>query len=175
MAIKSPIGVAFLGLGRMGETHLRNLLGLPGVKVVVVADPRLEAAEHGKALAGAEEATTDVERAINSPSVDAVVIVTPTNTHARLLEVAAKAGKAAFTEKPIALDLAETARVVNLIREARIPVQLGFMRRFDPGYARAKQKIDAGELGRIELFRALSRDTLSAESRIFAREWGTIS
>src|SRR6266446_5616532 len=76
MAIKSPIGVAFLGLGRMGETHLRNLLGLPGVKVVVVADPRLEAAEHGKALAGAEEATTDVERAINSPSVDAVVIVT---------------------------------------------------------------------------------------------------
>jgi myo-inositol 2-dehydrogenase / D-chiro-inositol 1-dehydrogenase len=159
MAIKSPIGVAFLGLGRMGETHLRNLLGLPGVKVVVVADPRLEAAEHGKALAGAEEATTDVERAINSPSVDAVVIVTPTNTHARLLEVAAKAGKAAFTEKPIALDLAETARVVDLIREAGIPVQLGFMRRFDPGYARAKQKIDTGELGRIELFRALSRDT----------------
>jgi predicted dehydrogenase len=113
----------------------------------------------GKALAGAEEATTDVERAINSSSVDAVVIVTPTNTHARLLEVAAKAGKAAFTEKPIALDLAETARVVNLIREAGIPVQLGFMRRFDPGYARAKQKIDTGELGRIELFRALSRDT----------------
>ncbi|HEV3210007.1 MAG TPA: Gfo/Idh/MocA family oxidoreductase [Chthoniobacterales bacterium] len=125
----------------------------------MVADPRLEAAERGKMLAGAEEATTDVERAINSPSVDAVVIATPTNTHARLLEVAAKAGKAAFTEKPIALDLAETARVVNLIREARIPVQLGFMRRFDPGYARAKQKIDAGELGRIELFRALSRDT----------------
>src|SRR6266436_2594949 len=83
----------------------------------------------------------------------------PTNTHARLLEVAAKAGKAAFTEKPIALDLAETARVVDLIREAGIPVQLGFMRRFDPGYARAKQKIDTGELGRIELFRALSRDT----------------
>ncbi|HEV3210665.1 MAG TPA: Gfo/Idh/MocA family oxidoreductase, partial [Chthoniobacterales bacterium] len=84
--LNPPFGVGFLGLGRMGETHLRNLLGLPGVKVVVVADPRLEAAEHGKALAGAEEATTDVERAINSPSVDAVVIVTPTNTHARLLE-----------------------------------------------------------------------------------------
>ena len=101
---------------------------------------------------------TDVEKAIDNPAVDAVVIVTPTNTHARLLEVAAKAGKAVFTEKPIALDLAETTRVVNLIKERGIPVQLGFMRRFDPGYARAKQKIDAGELGRIELFRALGRD-----------------
>jgi myo-inositol 2-dehydrogenase / D-chiro-inositol 1-dehydrogenase len=159
MATKSSIGVAFLGLGRMGETHLRNLLGLPGVKVVVVADSRLEAAERGKAIANAEEAVTDVEKAIDNPAVDAVVIVTPTNTHARLLEVAAKAGKAVFTEKPIALDLAETTRVVNLIKERGIPVQLGFMRRFDPGYARAKQKIDAGELGRIELFRALGRDT----------------
>ena len=69
------------------------------------------------------------------------------------------AGKAVFSEKPIALDLAETTRVVRVIQERGIPVQLGFMRRFDPGYARAKQKIEAGELGRIELFRALSRDT----------------
>jgi myo-inositol 2-dehydrogenase / D-chiro-inositol 1-dehydrogenase len=155
----SNIGVAFLGVGRMGETHLRNLNGIPGVKVVVVADPRLEAAERGKAICGAEEAMTDIAKAIEHPGVDALVIVTPTNTHAHLLELAAHAGKAVFSEKPIALDLAETTRVVEVIRERNIPVQLGFMRRFDPGYARAKQKIDQGELGRIELFRALSRDT----------------
>jgi myo-inositol 2-dehydrogenase/D-chiro-inositol 1-dehydrogenase len=155
----SSIGVAFLGVGRMGETHLRSLTGLSGVKVVVVADPRPEAAERGKAISGAEEALTDIEKAIAHPSVDAVVIITPTDTHARLLELAAQAGKAVFSEKPIALDLAETTRVVNIIAERGIPVQLGFMRRFDPGYARAKQKIEAGELGRIELFRALSRDT----------------
>jgi myo-inositol 2-dehydrogenase/D-chiro-inositol 1-dehydrogenase len=143
----------------MGETHLRNLAGLSGVKVVVVADPRREAAERGKAISGAEEALTDIEQAITHPAVDAVVIITPTDTHARLLELAAHAGKAVFSEKPIALDLAETTRVVKVIAERGIPVQLGFMRRFDPGYARAKQKIEAGELGRIELFRALSRDT----------------
>jgi myo-inositol 2-dehydrogenase / D-chiro-inositol 1-dehydrogenase len=159
MSAKSSIGVAFLGVGRMGETHLRNLLGISGVKVVVVADPRREAAERGKALAGAEHALTDVEQAITYPGVDAVVIVTPTDTHARLLELAADAGKAVFSEKPIALDLAETMRVVKLIQDREISVQLGFMRRFDPGYARAKQRIEAGELGRIELFRALSRDT----------------
>jgi myo-inositol 2-dehydrogenase/D-chiro-inositol 1-dehydrogenase len=153
------IGVAFLGVGRMGETHLRNLSGLSRVKVVVVADPRREAAERGKAISGAEEALTDVEKAIDHPDVDAVVIITPTDTHARLLELAAHAGKAVFSEKPIALDLAETTRVVRVIQERGIPVQLGFMRRFDPGYARAKQRIETGELGRIELFRALSRDT----------------
>jgi myo-inositol 2-dehydrogenase/D-chiro-inositol 1-dehydrogenase len=159
MSNNPSIGVAFLGFGRMGETHLRNLSGLSRVKVVVVADPRLEAAERGKAISGAEEALTDVEKAIAHPAVDAVVIVTPTDTHAHLLELAAHAGKAVFSEKPIALDLAETARVVKIIQERGVPVQLGFMRRFDPGYSRAKQKIDAGELGRIELFRALSRDT----------------
>src|SRR5271155_167284 len=112
----SSIGVALLGFGRMGETHLRNLNGLARVKVVVVADP-------GKAISGAEEALTDVEKAIVHPAVDAVVIVTPTDTHARLLELAAHAGKAVFTEKPIALDLAETTRVVNVIEQRGIPVQ----------------------------------------------------
>jgi inositol 2-dehydrogenase len=156
---KTSIGVAFIGLGRMGETHLRNVAALTQVKVVAVADSRHEAAERGKAISGAEAAFTDVEKAIAHPGVDAVVIVTPTDTHARLIEIAALAGKAVFSEKPIALDLAETARVVNVVRERGTPVQLGFMRRFDPGYARAKQKIEAGELGRIEIFRALSRDT----------------
>jgi myo-inositol 2-dehydrogenase/D-chiro-inositol 1-dehydrogenase len=69
------------------------------------------------------------------------------------------AGKAVFSEKPIALDLAETSRVVSLAREKGAPVQIGFMRRFDPGYAKAKARIAAGELGKLETFRALSRDT----------------
>jgi myo-inositol 2-dehydrogenase / D-chiro-inositol 1-dehydrogenase len=159
MAAGNTIGVAFLGVGRMGETHLRNLVGSSGVRVVAVADPNGEAAERGKALAGAEAALTDIEKAISYPGVDAVVIVTPTETHARLIEIAVRAGKAVFSEKPIALDLAETSRVVQLIREKGAPVQIGFMRRFDPGYSAAKAKIVAGELGKLETFRALSRDT----------------
>ena len=155
----NTIGVAFLGLGRMGETHLRNLTAISGVKVVVVADPAMERAERGRTMTGAELALTDPEKAIEHPSVDVVIIVTPTNTHARLIEAAANAGKAVFSEKPIALDLAETARIVQVVRGRKVPVQLGFMRRYDPGYARAKAKIEAGELGKLETFRALSRDT----------------
>jgi myo-inositol 2-dehydrogenase/D-chiro-inositol 1-dehydrogenase len=147
-----PIGVAVLGAGRMGQTHIRNLAAIPDAHVVAVA-------EAGRALARAERAFTDPLEAIMAEGVDAVVIVTPTSTHASLIEAAARAGKAVWSEKPIALELAETARVVETVRGTGVPVQLGFMRRFDPGYAAAKARIEAGELGRIEQFRALSRDT----------------
>jgi myo-inositol 2-dehydrogenase / D-chiro-inositol 1-dehydrogenase len=159
MERNGTIGVAFFGVGRMGETHLRNVVGISGVKVRVVADLNLEAAEAGRALCGGEAAVGDMEQALLYPGVDAVVIVTPTNTHAALIELAVNAGKAVFCEKPIALNLAETKRIVDLVREQDVPVQLGFMRRFDPGYTAAKAKIATGQLGKLETFRALSRDT----------------
>jgi myo-inositol 2-dehydrogenase/D-chiro-inositol 1-dehydrogenase len=160
-ALKDPsnIGVAVLGAGRMGRVHVRNLGAIPNARVVVVADPDAAAAERGRELARASRASTDPMEALHDPEVDAVVIVTPTTTHAALIEAALRAGKAVWTEKPIAQELSDTKRIVDLWRETGIPVQVGFMRRFDPGYARAKQMIDAGELGRIEQFRALSRDT----------------
>jgi myo-inositol 2-dehydrogenase/D-chiro-inositol 1-dehydrogenase len=155
----SSIGVAFLGAGRMGQTHLRNLAAIPNARVVVVADPNPDNAAIGRGIAAAERTSTDPAAAILEPDVEAVVISTPTDTHASLIETALRAGKAVWSEKPIAQELAETQRIVDLWREVDIPVQLGFMRRFDPGYVRAKALIDNDELGRIEQFRALSRDT----------------
>jgi myo-inositol 2-dehydrogenase/D-chiro-inositol 1-dehydrogenase len=159
--VKDPgqIDVAVLGAGRMGQTHIRTLAGIPNVRVIVVADPDLEAAERGRAIVRAERAIASPEEAILDPRVEAVVIVTPTNTHASLIEAAVRAGKAVWSEKPIALNLTETQRVVELVQRTGIPVQLGFMRRFDPGYVMAKERIESGSLGRLETFRALSRDT----------------
>ena len=159
--LKDPnsIGVAFLGVGRIGRTHIQTLAGIGNARIVVVADPDLAAAERGRDIARAGRATADPYEAIGDPDVEVVVITTPTSTHASLIEAALRAGKAIWSEKPIALDLAETDRVVTLWREAKLPIQLGFMRRFDPGYVRAKELIEAGELGRIEQFRATSRDT----------------
>jgi myo-inositol 2-dehydrogenase/D-chiro-inositol 1-dehydrogenase len=152
------IRVAVLGAGRMGRTHLRNIATIPNAHVVVVADPDEASAIRGQEIAGAARAVGDPLEAIADPSVDAVVIVTPTSTHATLIEAAMKAGKAIWTEKPIAQDIADTVAIVEAWRETGIPIQVGFMRRFDPGYAGAKELIDAGELGRIEQFRAYSRD-----------------
>src|SRR6516162_1941547 len=132
MIKEDTMGVAFLGLGRMGQTHLRNLAAISGVKVVVVADPARERAERGRTMTGAEIALTDPEKAIEHPSVDVVIIVTPTNTHARLIEVAADAAKPVFSDEPLALDPAETERVVQPVRERNVVVQLGLMRRYDP-------------------------------------------
>src|SRR5260221_2518145 len=159
MKNKEAIGVAFLGVGRMGETHLRNLTGNSGVKVVAGADLILERAERGRQMTGAELAVRDSAKALEHPAVDAVVIATSTGSHAELIKQAVVAGKAVWSEKPIALNLYDTQEVVQLVRERNVPVQIGFMRRFDCGYALAKAKIDAGELGKLETFRALSRDT----------------
>jgi myo-inositol 2-dehydrogenase/D-chiro-inositol 1-dehydrogenase len=112
----------------MGITHARNLASIPGIRVVVVAGPIREAAERGQAASRAERAETDIAAAINDPAVDAVVISTPTHTHAELIEQAARAGKAIWSEKPIALDLQETKRIVDIVRDTAVPVQLGFMR-----------------------------------------------
>jgi myo-inositol 2-dehydrogenase/D-chiro-inositol 1-dehydrogenase len=153
------LGVAVLGAGRMGQTHIRNLAGMPDVRLVAVADPDPARAEEGRTVGRALRAFTDPYQAIRDPEVDAVVIVTPTSTHAELVEAALSAGKPIWTEKPIALDLIASRRVAELARSTGVPVQVGFMRRFDPAYARAKQRIEAGEVGRIEQFRALGRDT----------------
>jgi myo-inositol 2-dehydrogenase/D-chiro-inositol 1-dehydrogenase len=156
---RAPIGVAVLGAGRMGQTHIRNLAGMPDVRVVVVADADHAAAEAGSGIARGARALTDPRAAIAEPDVEAVVVVTPTSTHAEMIEAAIDAGKPVWSEKPIALDLAASARVVDRAHATGVPIQLGFMRRFDPPYASAKQRIDAGELGSIEQFRALGRDT----------------
>ena len=102
----------------MGLTHLSNLMGIRGVKVAVVADMSLEAAQRGQAIANAERATTEIEGAIAAADVDVVMISTPTTTHAHLLETAVGAGKPVWCEKPIAQDLAGTRRVVELIAAA---------------------------------------------------------
>jgi myo-inositol 2-dehydrogenase / D-chiro-inositol 1-dehydrogenase len=157
--MKNSVGVAFIGAGRMGLTHAKTVGSISAARVLVVADPNLEAAERGQQLCGAERAMTDIEAAINLPGVEAVMIVTPTDTHAALIQMAAKAGKAIWSEKPIALTLEETKRTVEIVNQAGVACQIGFQRRFDPGYVQAKKLIDEGKLGKLESFRALGRDT----------------
>ncbi len=151
-------GVALLGCGRMGIEHARTLMGVANAKVVAVADPFEPSRAAAKALTRAEFEFVNPEDAINAPEVDAVLIVTPTPTHAPLIEAAAKAGKAIFCEKPVALDLARTKAALEVVRLAGVPFQIGFNRRFDPPFALAKQKLENGELGVVRQFRAVGRD-----------------
>jgi myo-inositol 2-dehydrogenase/D-chiro-inositol 1-dehydrogenase len=157
--MSETIGVAFIGAGRMGLTHASTLSSIAAARPIVVADLNLAAAQRGKELCRAEKAVDNLEEAIHTPGVEAVMIVTPTDTHAQLIQIAARAGKAVWSEKPIALTLTETQQTVEVVKKAGVPCQIGFQRRYDPGYVRAKQMIDEGKLGKIEAFRALGRDT----------------
>ncbi|TSA81805.1 inositol 2-dehydrogenase [Deinococcus detaillensis] len=154
----APIRFALLGAGRMGREHGQALLGLPRTRVVAVADPLPDAAQALAGLLRADQVYADPLDAIHDPQVQAVIIVTPTSTHAALIEAAAKAGKAIFCEKPVAADLVETERVMKIVQECGVPFQIGFQRRFDVAFAQAKQRIEAGELGTIEQFAATGRD-----------------
>ena len=151
-------GVALLGAGRIGTEHARNLAGIPQARVIAVADPNLEAAEAAKVLARGERVYADPKDAIADDEVEVVIVCTPTPTHALLTELAARAGKAVFCEKPIALELPATLRVMALVDETGIPFQIGFQRRYDVAFAEAKRRITAGALGQLEQFRAVGRD-----------------
>jgi myo-inositol 2-dehydrogenase / D-chiro-inositol 1-dehydrogenase len=148
--------VALLGAGRLGAVHARTLAGIPEVRLAVIADPRSEARELGERFGA--RCVPDPEMAIDDPEVRAVIIVTPTATHAPLIEAAARAGKAIFCEKPIALDVASTERALSVVEHTGVPLQIGFQRRYDAGFAEAHRRIQAGELGKIHLLRATSHD-----------------
>src|SRR6266436_1178804 len=139
------ISVALLGAGRIGQEHAKNLAAFPQVEVVVVCDPRIEGAETLRALVRAREVTASPEEAVNRNDVDAVVICTPTDTHADLIEAAAETGKAIFCEKPVALDLTRTQQALAAVAKKGVPFQIGF------------QRPDAEEFGDIDTATTLLR------------------
>jgi myo-inositol 2-dehydrogenase/D-chiro-inositol 1-dehydrogenase len=148
------IGLA--GAGRIGAFHAHTLIGLPAVDSIVVADadPR-RAAETARRL-GADTAP-DVD-ALFDAGIDGFVVATSTSSHAELIQHGVAAGVPTFCEKPISLDLTSTERVVDLVETSDVPVQIGFQRRFDPGYQEAARAVAAGELGFLHHIRAVTGD-----------------
>src|SRR5215831_2811734 len=155
--VRLKVGV--IGLGRLGSVYVRDLATrIPETIVVAVADTN-------RALADQIAAEFDVPRAYDSAhdliadgNVDAVVVVTPTDTHREIVVAAAQSRKPTFCEKPPAISLAECTAMVEAVNKSGTFFQMGFMRRFDPGYAAAKEKIKQGAIGRPVVFKSTSRD-----------------
>lgn len=157
--ISAPLKMGVIGLGRMGHLYAQTLMTqVPGVQLYAVAESdeqlRTSVAREFNVL----HAFADVQQLLSLPELQAVVIATPTQTHAELVVAAARMGKAIFCEKPLALTLAETHEVLDVIAQTNVPLQVGFMRRFDAAYARAKALIDAGKIGQPITFKSIGRD-----------------
>jgi myo-inositol 2-dehydrogenase / D-chiro-inositol 1-dehydrogenase len=164
--------VALLGAGRIGQEHCRTLIADPRIQVVAVCDPRLEAARQTAATLPGATATDESREILSSSEVDAIIICTPTDSHAQLIEEGARAHKAVFCEKPVALDLQRTKQALKVVEESGVPFQIGFQRRFDSGYAEARKRIARGLLGRIDQFRAVGRDPGPPSKEYLAKSGG---
>jgi predicted dehydrogenase len=159
-----PLNIAIVGAGRMGWIFARALHQMPQqARVAHVVSRSLDsAAKMGDYFACPFGKT--LETAL--PHVDAVVIAAATPAHADLAIACAQAGKPFFVEKPIADTLENGRRIVRTLEQHPVLNMVGFHRRFDPAYSRAKQHIEAGKLGQLEVFRSISRDASMGSSSL---------
>lgn len=156
MKAKLPVGI--IGLGRMGRVYAGHLAALAQAELVGVSDiVEVQARSLAEEL-GAKSWSTEYQALLDNQDIRAVFITSSTSTHAEIIIAAAQAGKAIFCEKPIALTLEETDRILAAVEKTGAMLQVGFMRRFDSGYVAAKKQIEAGLIGRPVTFKAIGRD-----------------
>jgi len=156
---RAKLNVGLIGLGRLGRVYARDLATrIPCTRLTAVADVDAAAVETVAREFGVERSSTDPSAVFDDPSVDAVVIVTPTSTHRAMVEGAVASGKAIFCEKPLSISLSEAVAIRHAVSSSGVFFQMGFMRRFDRGFAAAKKRLDEGVIGDAVVFKSTSRD-----------------
>jgi len=143
----------------MGRRHAENLRHLvPQAQLVAVADVASERASRTARDLEIDNSYGSLEAMLECKGLDAVVIATPDKFHASAVKVAAAARKDILCEKPLALSLAEAEEALDVVSKAKVRLQVGFMRRYDPAYAAAMKRIEAGEIGVPVIFKSIGRD-----------------
>jgi scyllo-inositol 2-dehydrogenase (NAD+) len=155
----TKLNVGLIGVGRLGRVYARDLSTRIGsTRLAAIADIDEAALDAVRREFDIPHAFTDPEDLLRDPSIDAVVIVTPTSTHREVALAAAAAGKPIFCEKPPSISLDDAIAMRRAIEQSGVFFQLGFMRRFDRGYVAAKARLDEGAIGAAVLFKSTSRD-----------------
>jgi len=145
-----------LGAGRIGQIHGRNIAAAADARLLAIADVDRKAAAALAESTGAE--VRDAEAIIDAGDIDAILIGTPTDTHADLIEAGARAGKAVFCEKPVDLASSRVESCLKVVEAAGIPLMIGFNRRFDPNFAALQARVASGAVGSVEIVTVISRD-----------------
>jgi myo-inositol 2-dehydrogenase/D-chiro-inositol 1-dehydrogenase len=159
-----------LGAGRIGKVHAKAVAANPNARLAAVADPAEGAASD---IAERYECEVRTLEAIEAATdIDAVVICTPTDTHADLIERFARAGKHIFCEKPIDLQTSRVEECLRVVEETGVKLMVGFNRRFDPHFMAVKQTIDEGAIGDVEMITITSRDPGPPPGEYIARSGG---
>ena len=150
------LNIGLLGCGRIGQVHGATLRGMTTARAAAVSDAMPAAAQALADKLGAKVMTSDAM--LTDPSIDAVVIGTPTTTHYDLIHQAVANGKAIFCEKPVDLSVARIKECLKVVDKAGVAFMTAFNRRFDPSFAHLQRQISDGVIGNVELVTILSRD-----------------
>ncbi|HEY2646174.1 MAG TPA: Gfo/Idh/MocA family oxidoreductase [Candidatus Acidoferrales bacterium] len=153
------LNVGLIGLGRLGRVYARDLAArVTGVRLAALADTNAKLAEETARELDVPRWYADPIAMMDDPGVDAIIIVSPTDTHTDLAVAALERKKSVFCEKPPAISLSQTQKMKDAAARTHGFLQMGFMRRFDAGYAAAKKKLDEGVIGTAIVFKSSSRD-----------------
>lgn len=145
-------------MGRIGKIHLKNLCTkIDGVEVIAAVNPSKVGQDYASRC-GVRKVSNDVETLFDNPEIDAILICSPSDTHADYAIRAAEAGKAIFCEKPIDMSLERAKEVVLKVKECDVPMMVAFNRRFDPDFAKVKTSVSEGKIGTIQSLHIISRD-----------------
>ncbi len=144
------------GAGRIGKIHGGNIAARSDCMLAYVADPFQESAQELADQHGAK--VVSIEEILADETIDAVIIASPTDTHADFIEASAKAGKDIFCEKPIDLDIKRVEQCLKTVKQCGVTLSLGFNRRFDPNFRQLKKQMDEGTIGKAEMVVITSRD-----------------
>ena len=148
---------AVAGLGRIGKIHLENLLQMNDIEVVAAMDPLKDSQQYAREK-NISHITSTYEALLESTDFDAIVICSPTDTHADYVELAAKKGIHIFCEKPLDLSLERVAEVLDVVSKTNVKLMIGFNRRFDNEFKKIQELVKDGAIGDPHIVKITSRD-----------------
>ncbi len=151
--------IGLIGAGRIGKLHGELLTyHIPEAALKTVAEIDIDSIKPWAKQLNIFNLTTDTSDILNDPEIEAVLICSSTDTHARLIIEAARAGKHIFCEKPIDFNIKKIKQALKSVQDAGVKLQIGFNRRFDHNFMKVRECVESGKLGAVHIVKITSRD-----------------
>lgn len=165
--------VGVIGAGSMGRVHIENIMtAIPQADLKHVSDPAPEVYNKIATDMGWPKAESDYTIMLKDPEVQAVIIAAPAALHGDMIMQAAKAGKHVFCEKPLDYSVDKIVEALKVVKDAGVKLQLGFNRRFDHNFAKARRLLEEGKLGDVHIVKISSRDPVPPAMGYFTAPGG---
>jgi myo-inositol 2-dehydrogenase / D-chiro-inositol 1-dehydrogenase len=159
MSGKDKITVGVFGAGRIGKLHIENIIhNIPEARIKTVVDISIAHLRDWAKNLGIENLSTNEEDILKDEEIQAVLICSSTDTHADYICKAADVKKDIFCEKPIDANLAKIKETLAVVEKAGVKLMVGFNRRFDHNFKRARDRANAGDIGVPHIIKITSRD-----------------